>query len=101
MDDIVDSPKSFIDACIHLKHCGAAKTVILGCHGVLSGNAVSLIQESNDVDEIIVTNTYPMALDVRNLGSKLRVIDVSGVLAEAIRRTHNGESISYLFHTAI
>jgi len=33
--------------------------------------------------------------------SKLRIIDISGVLAEAIRRTHNGESISYLFHTAI
>jgi ribose-phosphate pyrophosphokinase len=48
-----------------------------------------------------VTNTYPIDEVHRAHSTKLEVIDISGVLAEAIRRTHNGESISYLFDTAV
>jgi ribose-phosphate pyrophosphokinase len=47
--------------------------------------------------QIAVTNSYPIPKNQRELCKKLKIIDISSVLAEAIRRTHNGESISYLF----
>ena len=49
----------------------------------------------------MVTNTYPIPEHKLRASTKLHMVDISGVLAEAIRRTHNGESISYLFHTAL
>jgi ribose-phosphate pyrophosphokinase len=98
---MIDGTHSFIDACKHLKVCDAQKVVILAAHGLFSGHAIEEIQASSYVDEVITTNTFPMSEEKRAGFSKLRVIDVAAVFAEAIRRTHNGESISYLFHTAI
>jgi ribose-phosphate pyrophosphokinase len=59
------------------------------------------------MSQVVVTNSFPIQKEKRSLCSKLKVIDISPVLAEAIRRTHNGmslgcglttgESISYLF----
>ncbi len=48
-----------------------------------------------------MTNSYPIPAEKLTKCPKLQVLDVSSVLAEAIRRTHNGESISYLFNTAV
>lgn len=45
----------------------------------------------------MVTNSTPLGDKIQRC-PKLRVIDISRTLAEAIRRTHNGESVSYLFH---
>ena len=96
-DDIIDDPHSFLDAARHLKLCEAAKIYIIATHGILSGDALKCIEDEDAITAVIVTNTYPL----RHTSRKLKVIDISGVIAEAIRRTHNGESISYLFHTAI
>ncbi|TPX65603.1 ribose-phosphate diphosphokinase [Spizellomyces sp. 'palustris'] len=101
LDDIIDGTHSFLDSSEHLKRCGAFKVYIIATHGILSGNAVQEIEECDAVDEVIVTNTYPFPDWKVAASKKLHFIDISGVLAEAIRRTHNGESISYLFHTAI
>ncbi|KAJ3158778.1 hypothetical protein HDU86_002459 [Geranomyces michiganensis] len=101
LDDIIDGTHSFLDAAEHLKRCKASKVYIIATHGILSGNAMQEIEECDAVDEVIVTNSYPFAEWKKGASTKLRVIDISGVLAEAIRRNHNGESISYLFHTAI
>lgn len=49
------------------------------------------------LNKIAVTNTVPQVKNQELLGDKLDVMDVSGTLAEAIRRQHNGESISLLF----
>ncbi|KAJ3092031.1 Ribose-phosphate pyrophosphokinase 2 [Quaeritorhiza haematococci] len=101
VDDMIDSTHSFLDAATHLKACEADKVVIIATHGILSGDAVKEVDACAAVDEIVVTNTYPIPEWKLKACSKMRVIDISGVLAEAIRRTHNGESISYLFYTAI
>nr|KAJ3417993.1 hypothetical protein HK105_000509 [Polyrhizophydium stewartii] len=101
VDDVIDGTHSFLDSCEHLKKCEAEKVYIIATHGILSGDALQEIEECSAVDEVIVTNTYPMAEAKRRSSSKLSIIDISGVFAEAIRRTHNSESISYLFHTAI
>ncbi|GKT56786.1 ribose-phosphate diphosphokinase [Colletotrichum tofieldiae] len=65
-------------------------------HGVLSGNAVETLNKSC-LSRIVVTNTVPLGDKIERC-PKLRVIDISQVLGEAIRRTHNGESVSYLFN---
>jgi ribose-phosphate pyrophosphokinase len=80
-----------------LKKCGAEKVYLIGCHGILSGLSLNEIEASDVVDGIIVTNTYPISKERRASSKKLQLIDMSGVLAEAIRRTHNGESISFVF----
>jgi ribose-phosphate pyrophosphokinase len=85
----------------HLKVCKAKKVYVIATHGILSGKALLNIEDCGSIDGIIVTNTYPIP-EEKIIGiKKLRIIDVSGVFAEAIRRTHNGESISYLFDTPV
>lgn len=66
--------------------------------GVLSGKAIDVINNS-PLSKVVVTNTIPHE-DKKLLCPKLETIDISATLAEAIRRTHNGESISYLFSHA-
>jgi ribose-phosphate pyrophosphokinase len=78
-----------------LKKKGAKKIYAMCSHGVLSGNAVKRIEES-PIETLVVTNTIRLSEESRNC-KKIATIDIAGMLAEAIRRTHNGESISILF----
>ena len=81
-----------------LKEHQAKEVVALVTHGILSGNAIETVNKSR-LSSLVVTNTVPLGDKVTQC-PKLRVIDISPVLGEAIRRTHNGESVSYLFtHT--
>jgi ribose-phosphate pyrophosphokinase len=75
---------------------GAKKVYAMVTHAVLSGKAAHVINNSM-LEQVIVTNTIPQNDQKANC-SKLQFIDVSSTFAEAIRRTHNGESISYLFN---
>ncbi|KAI9253005.1 phosphoribosyl synthetase-associated domain-containing protein [Sporodiniella umbellata] len=100
-DDIIDNVGTFLDAAEHLvKKCGADKVYIIATHGVLSGNAIQKIEDCASVHKLVVTNTFPMPKEKMEQSSKLVIIDISNTLAEAIRRTHNGESVSYLFNHA-
>ncbi|RKP03994.1 hypothetical protein CXG81DRAFT_8820 [Caulochytrium protostelioides] len=101
VDDIIDGTHSFLDAAEHLKRCGASHVFVIATHGILSDAGVFEIEANAAVDGLIVTNSYPISAEKVAGCRKLRMIDISGTLAEAIRRTHNGESISYLFNTAI
>jgi ribose-phosphate pyrophosphokinase len=75
---------------------GATRVHAIITHGILSGNAVHRLAQSK-IDEIIVSNTVPQHDHMKILGDKLRVFDVAPIFAEAIRRIHHGESVSYLF----
>ncbi|KAI8970125.1 phosphoribosyltransferase-like protein [Mycotypha africana] len=100
-DDIIDSVGTFLDAAEHLiTKCGADKVYIIATHGVLSGDAIQKIEACDSVHKLVVTNTFPIPKEKMAESSKLVVIDISNTLAEAIRRTHNGESVSYLFNHA-
>ena len=74
---------------------GGLQVFAIVTHPVLSGNAMSVIQDSC-LTKLVVTNTIPHEENKVSC-SKLATIDISATFAEAIRRTHNGESISYLF----
>jgi ribose-phosphate pyrophosphokinase len=90
-----------LDSCEHLRKCEADKVYIIATHGILSGEALRQVETCSAIDGIIITNSYPIAHEKRVTSSKLTLVDVSWLFAEAIRRTHNGESMSYLFHTAV
>uniref|UniRef100_A0A2K5F2K7 Phosphoribosyl pyrophosphate synthetase associated protein 1 n=1 Tax=Aotus nancymaae TaxID=37293 RepID=A0A2K5F2K7_AOTNA len=95
VDDIIDDVESFVAAAEILKERGAYKIYVMATHGILSAEAPRLIEESS-VDEVVVTNTVPH--EVQKLQCpKIKTVDISLILSEAIRRIHNGESMAYLF----
>lgn len=95
VDDIVDTANTITRAAKLLKREGATMVYALVSHGVFSGDAISRINASS-IDKLLVTNSVPQDQH-RRVCSKLDVIDISPVFAEAIRRVHHGESISVLF----
>ncbi|KAL4718080.1 hypothetical protein ACJJTC_018226 [Scirpophaga incertulas] len=95
VDDMIDDVHSFVAAAEVLKDCGAYKIYILATHGLLSSDAPRLIEDS-PIDEVVVTNTVPHELQKMQC-NKIKTIDISVLLSEAIRRIHNKESMSYLF----
>ncbi|KAK0735591.1 phosphoribosyltransferase-like protein [Apiosordaria backusii] len=95
IDDLVDTANTITRAAKLLKKEGAQKVVALMTHGIFSGDALERIEESG-IDKIVVTNTVDQGEHLRRC-SKLEVLDVSGVFAEAVRRVHFGESVSGLF----
>uniref|UniRef100_A0A914C3Z2 Ribose-phosphate pyrophosphokinase N-terminal domain-containing protein n=1 Tax=Acrobeloides nanus TaxID=290746 RepID=A0A914C3Z2_9BILA len=95
VDDIIDEAPSFVAAATVLKKRGAYKIYIVATHGLLSGDAPALIEESC-IDQVIVTNTVPH--DVQKMRChKIKTVDVSLILCEAIRRIYNKESMGFLF----
>ncbi|KAH6867165.1 phosphoribosyltransferase-like protein [Thelonectria olida] len=76
-----------------VKEYGAADVVAIVTH-VLSNPAVDTINKSV-LSQVVVINTVPIG-DKLERSPKLKVIDISVTIAEAIRRTHNGGSVSYL-----
>jgi ribose-phosphate pyrophosphokinase len=95
LDDMVDTAGTLTMAADALKKEGARK--IIGCctHPVLSGPAINRIEEC-PLEELIVTNTVPLGPDAKAC-SKIKVLSVAHLIGEAIRRTHEEESISSLF----
>ncbi|OBR06282.1 ribose-phosphate diphosphokinase [Colletotrichum higginsianum IMI 349063] len=96
VDDMADTCGTLAKAAETLETGGAREVIAIVTHGVLSGNAVETLNKSC-LSRIVVTNTVPLGDKIERC-PKLRVIDISQVLGEAIRRTHNGESVSYLFN---
>ncbi|HYB44771.1 MAG TPA: ribose-phosphate pyrophosphokinase [Candidatus Methylomirabilis sp.] len=94
IDDMIDTAGTLIQAVEAVKREGARRVLACGVHAVLSGPAIRRIS-SSDLEELIITNSIPLAPD-KNL-PKIHVLSVAPLLAEAIRRIHDEESVSTLF----
>ncbi|KAF9208395.1 hypothetical protein BGZ59_010666 [Podila verticillata] len=99
VDDMADTCGTLGLAAKTLAENGALKVYAIVTHGILCGKAVQVINDSV-LTKVVVTNTVPHD-DKKKICPKLDTIDISGTLAEAIRRTHNGESVSFLFSHAV
>lgn len=97
IDDMADTCGTLSKAADMLVSNGARSVVAIVTHGILSGNGIQTINNSK-VSKLVCTNTVP--LPNSDLCNKLERLDISPTLAEAIRRLHNGESVSYLFRNA-
>ena len=95
VDDMIDTAGTLCQAAGALKEKGAKEVYAYATHPVLSGPALERISDSC-LAEVVVTNTIPSG-DKINACSKLRLLPVAELLAEAIRRIHGDESVSSLF----
>jgi ribose-phosphate pyrophosphokinase len=95
VDDMVDTAGTLAAAASALKENGARAIFACCTHPVLSGKAISRIEQSA-LSELIVTDTIPLRAEARAC-SKIKVLSVAHLLGEAIKRTHYEESISSLF----
>jgi ribose-phosphate pyrophosphokinase len=95
VDDMADTSGTLILASKRLKDAGSKRVFAIVTHGIFSGPAIERINQSH-LEAVVSTNTIPLQ-DKMVMCSKLKEIDVSNIIGEAIRRTHNCESVSYLF----
>jgi ribose-phosphate pyrophosphokinase len=99
---------------------GATRVTAIVTHGLFSSDAIEKLNQTDALAAVVVravrparagpcwrltgvsslgmqiTNTCP--LTGKAFSPKIHIIDISPILAEAVRRTHNGESVSWLFH---
>ncbi len=98
IDDMIDKSGSWIAAAeTVVKRGGAKKVYCIATHGLFGGDALQELQDCDCIDTIIVTNSFPISEEKVRATKKLVIIDLSTLLAEAIRRNHYGESISPLY----
>jgi ribose-phosphate pyrophosphokinase len=95
VDDIIDTAGTLCTAAGALKDAGAKKVVAYCTHPVLSGKAIDNINGSR-LDELVVTETIPLSEEAKNC-SRIRQLKLGQMLAEAMRRVSNEESISAMF----
>ncbi|WP_208656219.1 MULTISPECIES: ribose-phosphate pyrophosphokinase [Halomonadaceae] len=96
VDDMIDTAGTLCKAGEALKDHGARRVVAYATHPILSGPAVDNIMGSV-LDEVVVADTIPLSETARRCG-KIRQLSVAGLIAEAIRRVSNEESVSAMFH---
>ncbi|MCG3179890.1 MAG: Ribose-phosphate pyrophosphokinase [Phycisphaerae bacterium] len=97
MDDMITTAGTMVEGAKLVREHGAKRVLVGATHPVLCGPAVERLAQGY-VDEIVVTDTIPVngkAAEV--LGDRLKVLSVSELLGEAIRRIHHNESVSSLF----
>ncbi|MDE1920121.1 MAG: ribose-phosphate pyrophosphokinase [Candidatus Omnitrophica bacterium] len=95
VDDIIATASSLIDAVAALKSYGAKGVYAAASHGVFSGPAKDRIVNCKELLEVVVTNSVPLKDGTQH--PKIKQLSIAPLLAEAIARTHNAESISSLF----
>lgn len=95
LDDMIDTAGTLTQAARALKENGAKAIYACATHGVLSGPAIERIN-SSDIEEVVLTDTIPLG-DKADQTSKVHTLSVANLLAEAIRRIHEDESVSSLF----
>lgn len=93
-DDIISTAGTITQAAEALRKEGAERILAMATHPVFSGKALERLNASC-IEQVVVTNSIPFTDHEKC--DKVRVLDVSALLGEAIRRIHNEESVSNLF----
>lgn len=94
IDDMIDTAGSITQAAHALRENGAKDIYCIATHAVLSENATEKLKKAN-FKEIILTNTID--IHERKLLPNMKILSMAPLFGEAIRRIHNGESVSSLF----
>ncbi|MCV2525382.1 MAG: ribose-phosphate pyrophosphokinase [Candidatus Lightella neohaematopini] len=95
IDDMIDTASTICEAANILKKNLAKRIFVYATHPVFSGNAYYNIKNSV-IDELIVCDTIPLTSTIKLL-SNIKILTLANMLAEAIRRINNEESISEMF----
>ena len=94
IDDMIDTGGSIVQGAEALMQRGAASVHACCTHAILSGNAIERINAS-PLQSLVVTDTIPLPLDKQS--PKIKVLSVAPLLADAIVRIHEDNSVSELF----
>ena len=95
VDDMVDTGGTLVRGAYALMEKGAKEVHACCTHPVLSGRAIEVIMDS-PIEEMIVTDTIPLKSEAKTC-RKIKILSISSLLAEAIRRIYEDESVSDLF----
>ncbi len=99
VDDLVSTGSSLVEAAQALKDAGALDIYSTVVHPVLAGDAVEKIERSV-IREMVVSDSIP--LPEKKKSRKIKIMSVAPLLAEAIKRIHDNESVRLLFaHSAV
>lgn len=96
IDDMIDTAGTLVEACKALKNNGATKIYAFATHPVFSDPAIKRISECPELDRVIVTDTIPLT-EAAKKQDKIKVLSTAELLAKAIHRTFNNDSVSSLF----
>lgn len=94
-DDMIDTAGTLANAANALMSAGALGVAAVATHAVLSGPAIARISAA-PLLEVIVSDTIPLS-EAAKASGKFQVVSVAGLLAEAVRRIHNNDSVNSLF----
>ena len=95
VDDMADTCGTLVLAAETVKNAGAVIVLAYICHGIFSGPAIQRINDCDALYAVTATNTIPQEAN-KSKCSKLQIIDVSSLLAQAIKATHCDTSIRCL-----
>lgn len=94
VEDIITTGGTISKVAQALHAQGAKRVIVAASHPILTGNAIERMKKA-DVEEVIVTDTVPIAEE--KMGPLIKVLSVAPLLAEAIIRVHENRSVSELF----
>jgi len=96
IDDMIDTAGTLVQAAKALRKNGAKRIYAASTHPVFSDPAIQRIAECAELEAVIVTDTIPLSENARKL-DKIKVVTTADILAKAIHRTFNHDSVSSLF----
>jgi ribose-phosphate pyrophosphokinase len=94
LDDMVSTASTLVKGACAIEKHGAASIRACATHPIFSGDACQRIMDS-PIQEVVVTNSVPF--ERCDQCPKVKILDVSELMAEAIKRIHYNESVSTLF----
>ena len=95
VDDMIATGSSLIEAVEALKKAKAKTIYAAITHGILSGPAIQRIDQCKGLEKLLISDSVPLLEEKKS--PKIQVLSVANLLAEAIKRIHNEESVSCLF----
>jgi len=95
-DDMIDTAGTLVQAAIALKKNGARTIHACATHPVFSSPAIERITNCTELESVIVTDTIPLSAEAKKV-EKIKVLSTADILAKAIHRTFNHDSVSSLF----
>ncbi|MBN2830977.1 MAG: ribose-phosphate pyrophosphokinase [Candidatus Omnitrophica bacterium] len=95
VDDLIATGSSLFEGVEVLNKAGAKDIYAAIAHGVLSGDAIERLDNCKHLKGLVITDSIPLPKAKEH--ARIKVLTIASLLAEAIKRIHNEESISCLF----
>jgi ribose-phosphate pyrophosphokinase len=96
VDDMCDTGGTLVKACQLLREMGATRVIACCAHGILTDPCAQRVNECEALEQLVVTDSISQERSIAQI-PKLRVLTVAPLLAAAITKMANDESLSALF----